>query len=328
MELIKSSILDFTVNPQTLPAIQRTVQPTEEFLPLQHDSDVLAPVFIEANTLAMAKEELQRTCTIPVFAKDNESTISHCEFIEAVEEIVSGYFPEYNTSIRVSHPIKGRIPEAQHKKASELLPHEETIYYERMMFVIEIPSIKKELGGNSLSLTIGGVRSYHLDNLYAKKTPERFKLFIGFKNKVCCNLCVWSDGYVEDLKALNTATVKETASKLIASFKPNDVIEDFMSWQHRFINEQQFAEFVGRCRMYQYMPKREKAHLPRLAFGDSQINQVVEGYYHDANFCRENDGCISLWNLYNLFTGANKSSYIDKFLDRSVNSFTVIQSLL
>ena len=31
--------------------------------------------------------------------------------------------------------------------------------------------------------------------------------------------------------------------------------------------------------------------------------------------CKE-DGSISLWNLYNLLTEANKSSYVDSYLDR------------
>ena len=79
--------------------------------------------------------------------------------------------------------------------------------------------------------------------------------------------------------------------------------------------------------MYQYMPKSEKSELPKLEFGDSQINQVVDGYYNDENFSRESDGSINLWNLYNLFTGANKCSYIDRFLERSVNAGDVIRNL-
>ena len=29
---------------------------------------------------------------------------------------------------------------------------------------------------------------------------------------------------------------------------------------------------------------------------------------------------LAMWKLYNLLTGANKSSYIDSFLDRAVNA--------
>jgi hypothetical protein len=74
-----------------------------------------------------------------------------------------------------------------------------------------------------------------------------------------------------------------------------------------------------------YIPKEEKLLLPKLEFGDSQINQVVEGYYNDPNF-RRTDGEINLWRLYNLFTGANKSSYIDRLLDRGVNASSLLQA--
>lgn len=296
-------------------------QPYDEINPTE------VPVFIEANTIKISKSDLLTKCTIPVFAKDNETTISHSDFIDCVEQLIGSYYPESYTDIRVSHPIKGRIPEARYKKASELQSHEETLYYERMMFVITLPTVKKDIGGNSLSLTIGGVRSYHLDNLHSKKSAEKFKLFIGFKNKVCSNLCVWSDGLVEDVKAFHESELQNRLQQMVEAFSPSKYLEEFATWQNRYITENQFAEFVGRCRMYQYMPKTEKLGLPRLEYGDSQINQVVEGYYNDDNFSRVLGGNISLWNLYNLFTGANKSSYIDKFLDRSVNAGDVIRNL-
>ena len=91
-------------------------------------------------------------------------------------------------AVRVSHPIKGRIPSAVGKPAKELLEHEKTLYYERMAFVIEIASIGDTVAENGLNLTVGGVRAYNLETLYSRKTEERFKLFIGSKNFVCFNL--------------------------------------------------------------------------------------------------------------------------------------------
>ena len=38
--------------------------------------------FIEANTKSVSLSHLRKDCTIPVFSKDNESTISHFEFID------------------------------------------------------------------------------------------------------------------------------------------------------------------------------------------------------------------------------------------------------
>ena len=54
---------------------------------------------------------------------------------------------------------------------------------------------------------------------------------------------------------------------------------------------------------------------------DTQIGIVAKSFYNDENFSTiENGNEISMWNVYNLLTGANKSSYIDNFLDRAYNS--------
>jgi hypothetical protein len=57
----------------------------------------------------------------PGLFKDNESTISHQEFIEIVGQAAQMAFQRagyLNPAIRVSHPIKGRIPEAVGKPAN------------------------------------------------------------------------------------------------------------------------------------------------------------------------------------------------------------------
>jgi hypothetical protein len=107
------------------------------------------------------------------------------------------------------------VPEAKNKPANQLLEHEKTLYYERMAFVIEIPSISAEVDGNILSLSLGGVKAYNLDNLYNKKgTDEHFKVFIGFQNRVCTNLCVWTDGYKGDLKVTDFGMLKGVMQSL------------------------------------------------------------------------------------------------------------------
>ena len=120
--------------------------------------------FIEANTKEVTIEHLKDDCIVPVFSKDNEITISHPNFIESVWEAANRVFPSESIElpeIRVSHIIKGRTPEAIHKPFKELLEEDKTIYYERMMFCFEIPTIYEDIAGNRLNLTIGGVRSYN-----------------------------------------------------------------------------------------------------------------------------------------------------------------------
>src|SRR4051794_24156623 len=104
--------------------------------------------FIDANTECFGIEEIKKQHVIPVFVKDNEPVISQVDFIEATQEVVRDlYHGEtiLQPSIRLSHPIKGRIPEAKYKAASELEDTERTVYYERMIFAIEIPSIKDDI---------------------------------------------------------------------------------------------------------------------------------------------------------------------------------------
>ena len=88
-----------------------------------------------------------------------------------------------------------------------------------------------------------------------------------------------------------------------------------------YLTEHQFAQLIGKSRLYQHLPKEEKLKIPVLTFNDSHINAIAKDYYEDANFSRLEDGRINLWDVYNLFTQANKSSYIDTFLDRSLGAF-------
>ena len=79
-----------------------------------------------------------------VFSKDNKLTVSHPVFIETVYKAAQEFFRNEQIDtpeIIVSHIIKGRIPEAIHKPVNQLLETDKTIYYERMAFAFEIPTI-------------------------------------------------------------------------------------------------------------------------------------------------------------------------------------------
>ncbi|AWM14211.1 hypothetical protein DI487_10340 [Flavobacterium sediminis] len=280
--------------------------------------------FIEANTQEINLYNLKNDCVIPVFSKDNERTISHQEFIEIAQEAVLKVFPHHTfekPEIRVSHQIKGRTPEAIHKNVKDLLDHERTQYFERMAFIIRIPSIVDKINGNEIALTIGGVRSYNLENLYNKKTFEKFKFFIGFQNKVCCNLCVWSDGFVDDMKVSSYQELQTKIIEVIENYNAEKHLLGMKEFAKHSLTETQFAQLIGRTRLYQHLPKKDKVLIPNLNFTDGHINTIVKDYFEDDSFCRNEQGDINLWNVYNLFTQANKSSYIDTFLDRNVNAF-------
>lgn len=287
--------------------------------------------FILANTVQSNLQEVRDSHIIPVFIKDNEPVISHHDFIETTMDVVNkAYSAEtiLEPNIRLSHPVKSRIPEAKDKAAKDLLEHEKTLYYERMAFIIELPSIADDIEGNTLSLTIGGVKSYSLDNLYNRKgVDEHFKVFIGFKNKVCTNLCIWTDGFIGDLKVKSLGQLKGCIRSLLENFNAVYQIYEMRKLVDYSLTEQQFALLMGRCRMYHHLPIAMKQKIKPLMLSDTQLGSVVKDFYRDNSFCRDNDGNINLWKVYNLFTGTNKSSYIDTFLDRSVNAFHFVDLL-
>ena len=280
--------------------------------------------FIVANTEEVELEHLKNDCIIPVFSKDNEKTIAHQEFIDVVYGAVSELFPYQSIAapeIRVSHQIKGRTPDAIHLNAKDLLDHQKTIYYERMAFLIKIPSITHFVNGDEISLCVGGVRSYNQENLYSKKALEKFKFFIGFQNWICMNMCINTDGFLENLRVSNANELQTKVLDVMQNYNAELHLMEMKELTYDSLSEHQFAQLIGKTRLYQHLPKLEKQTIPELQFNDSHINVMAKDYYEDQNFCRKEDGRINLWDVFNLFTQANKSSYIDTFLDRNLNAF-------
>ena len=285
--------------------------------------------FIEANTMEIDLQHLQSDCIVPVFSKDNELTISHNAFIETVWEAANTFFTGETIDkpdIRVSHIVKGRIPEAIHKPANQLLESDKTQYFERMMFCFEVPTIYETVEGNRLTLSVGGVRAYNQMNLYSKKTVERFKVFVGFKNMVCCNLCVYTDGYLGNLEVSSTNDLFRSVLEMFNCYDPAKHIHLMQTLGNSYLTEHQFCQILGKMRLYQCLPQGYQKSVPRLLITDTQINSVAKAYIQDENFGGFG-GDLSMWRFYNLLTGANKSSYIDSFLDRSLNATEVAQGI-
>lgn len=287
--------------------------------------------FIEANTKPILLSELKNDCIIPVFSKDNEKTLAHQEFIEIAQNSLSKAFPNQSLQvpeIRVSHQIKGRTANAIYKPVKELLENEKTQYFERMAFIIRIPSITENINGNQVALTFGGVRAYNQENLYNRKTYEKFKVFLGFQNMVCCNLCISTSGFKDEMRVGNYQELQTKILELIQGYNAQKHLQEMKQLSQQNLTEKQFAQLIGRTRLYNYLPKREKARIPELMLTDGQISTVAKDYYLDDSFCKTEEGDINMWNVYNLFTGANKSSYIDSFLSRNVNAFDFTKGLV
>jgi len=285
--------------------------------------------FIEANTEVVTLSHLKFGCFVPVYS-DNESTISHAEFIDATKEVVQANFSGariLQPNIRISHVIKGRLPSAIGKPVKDLKPEEKTIYYQRCAFMIEVPSLTENVNNNQLSLTIGGVRALNQENLYSKRNLEKFKVFIGFKNLVCTNLAISTDGLNADVRVSSVAELKDKIQELIKQFDKDRFLGNMERMNKFSLDELQFAHIIGKMKLYQHLNKVEKVGKLTLAMNDNQIGTVVKNYYEDANFPRNENGEINLWNFYNLMTDANKSSYIHNNLERNANAFEFVTGL-
>ena len=83
----------------------------------------------------------------------------------------------------------------------------------------------------------------------------------------------------------------------------------------------------------------ESPDTPRIGVGESTLaglpswlKSIDIDYkdfmqYTDASF-KMTGKDIDLWKMYNLFTGANKSTYIDQFVDRAVNAQNLMQEVI
>ena len=278
--------------------------------------------FIEANSVEVTLDHLKNDNVIPVFSKDNELTISHPQFIETVWEAANSFYSGEQIEqpdIRCSHVVKGRRPESINKPKNLLTEADTTQYYERCAFAIDIPSIYENVSGNKLNLSIVGVRALNRENLATKKSPELFRLAVSFKNTVCCNMCVFTDGYKDDIKVMSTKELFRATLELLNNFNTAKNIHLLQTLGDSYLNEHQFCQLLGRMRLHQSLPQGYQKDIPKMLLTDTQVNNVARAYINDETFgSLGND--ISMWKLYNLLTGSNKSSYIDSFLDRAVNA--------
>ena len=141
------------------------------------------PNFIEANTSGITLKELTEKNIIPTFS-DNSLTISHQNFIGAVTKAAGEVFGELTSvECRVSHPIIGRIPSAQNKKANELTEEEKTVFYQRLAWVCHVKNLVRTINGQPTHFCIGGVRAYNEDKTLQQTKPHEIQDFCGLASK-------------------------------------------------------------------------------------------------------------------------------------------------
>lgn len=286
------------------------------------------PNFIEGPSHEVSMEELTCRNIIPTFS-DNSLTISHQKFIETsrkAAEVVFGQGNVTQAETRCSHPIIGRIPSAQHKKALELRDDEKTIFFQRLAWIAHVTPLTSKINDQEVSLTIGGTRSYHEDKLYARQNPQHFRVFIGFRVRVCSNMMLTCDGVSDNLLCMTEADIFQHALQLFQHF--NEVKESTLynleALNNTWLSQEQFCKIIGRLRLYQALPNTQQKQLPQILLGDSVVNAATKEYIKNPNFgIGDNlDGSISCWQFMNLLNEAVKNSYSDLWVDRNANCTT------
>ena len=280
------------------------------------------PNFIESNTQAITIEELATKCIVPTFS-DNSLTIAHQNAIAAVYKAAEDVFGELTPpECRVSHAINGRVASAIHKPAKDLTDEEKTIFYQRLAFIAHVRSLTRIVAGQPVELTLGMCRAYNEDKLYSKKSPEKMKIFVGWKVRVCSNLCLTCNGNSGTVEVLTEADVYQKSLELFRRFDPEkeDTLQLIENLHNTRISESQFCYIIGRLRLYQALPTEVRKTLPMIDIGDQAVNAAVRGFVSNPNFgLKEGEGSISTFSMLQLFNEAIKQAQIDKWLDRNQN---------
>ena len=121
---------------------------------------------------------------------------------------------------------------------------------------------------------------------------------------------------------MNIEDLYRAVLELFNNFNPAKEIHLMQTLTNTSLTETQFAQIVGRMRLYQALPTGYQKSVPRLLITDSQINCVCRDFYHNEAFGMK-DNSLSMFDFHNLLTQANKGSYIDTYLQRAVNATEV-----
>lgn len=287
--------------------------------------------FIIGNTQPIEMDALSDMLT-PVFSRDNVETISHVEGISTITDAISTYFDGQHINapvVRVSHEMKLRNRFGAGKMVQNLRPEETDSYFQRMMAMIEIPSVSADINGSPCHLQVCLVHNYADINLLGNSSQyQSWKLCIGFLNTLCTNgLIRSSDGCNLSIKVTNTADLYKNAWTLFQNYEYKQHFDEMKHLNDTVIDVSTLAQFLGRARMAAALPTKMKKdlNLPEFILPEAQLNQMIRDYYTDDNFGGYGHE-ITAWQFYMLLTNY-KNNYIDVSLERSANAYTISKGI-
>ena len=281
--------------------------------------------FILGNTKEIGLTELGEMLT-PVFSRDNVETISHTEAISTVMDAVSTFFDGEDIKapvVRVSHEMKLRNRFGMGKLVENLNPEDSDSYFQRMMAMIEVPSISHNINGSRCNLQICIVRNYADCNLLGNSSQKQtIKCAIGFVNLCCVNGLIRSqDGVNLAIKVTNTADFYKYCIELFKQYDYKQHLDEMRRLNDTVVNVSTLAQFLGRARMAAALPTnmRNELGLPEFILPEAQLNNMIRDYYTDQNFGGFGNE-ITAWQFYMLLTNY-KNNYIDVTLERACNAW-------
>lgn len=287
--------------------------------------------FIIGNTQPIEMDALSDMLT-PVFSRDNVETISHIEGISTITDAISTYFDGQQINapiVRVSHEMKLRNRFGAGKMVQNLRPEETDSYFQRMMAMIEIPSVSADINESPCHLQVCLVHNYADINLLGNSSQyQSWKLCIGFLNTLCTNgLIRSSDGCNLSIKVTNTADLYKNAWTLFQNYEYKQHLDEMKHLNDTVIDVSTLAQFLGRARMAAALPTKMKKdlNLPEFILPEAQLNQMIRDYYTDDNFGGYGHE-ITAWQFYMLLTNY-KNNYIDVSLERSANAYTISKGI-
>ena len=287
--------------------------------------------FIIGNTQPIEMDALSDMLT-PVFSRDNVETISHVEGISTITDAISTYFDGQQINapvVRVSHEMKLLNRFGAGKMVQNLRPEETDSYFQRMMAMIEIPSVSADINGSPCHLQVCLVHNYADINLLGNSSQyQSWKLCIGFLNTLCTNgLIRSSDGCNLSIKVTNTADLYKNAWTLFQNYEYKQHLDEMKHLNDTVIDVSTLAQFLGRARMAAALPTKMKKelNLPEFILPEAQLNQMIRDYYTDDNFGGYGHE-ITAWQFYMLLTNY-KNNYIDVSLERSANAYTISKGI-
>ena len=287
--------------------------------------------FIIGNTQPIEMDALSDMLT-PVFSRDNVETISHVEGISTITDAISTYFDGQQINapvVRVSHEMKLRNRFGAGKMVQNLRPEETDSYFQRMMAMIDIPSVSADINGSPCHLQVCLVHNYADINLLGNSSQyQSWKLCIGFLNTLCTNgLIRSSDGCNLSIKVTNTADLYKNAWTLFQNYEYKQHLDEMKHLNDTVIDVSTLAQFLGRARMAAALPTKMKKelNLPEFILPEAQLNQMIRDYYTDDNFGGYGHE-ITAWQFYMLLTNY-KNNYIDVSLERSANAYTISKGI-